>query len=101
MEAAGKKLASPQSGRLSSVKMSSLPSAIRDEVAKLPDHQASKPILLGDGVMVLMVCERSGDKNNEEVRNKIRNLLGGERAELLSRRQMRDLYRSAFVDIRR
>lgn len=101
MEAAGKKLASPQSGRLSAIKLSSLPPAIRDEVAKLPDRQASKPIQIGDGVMVLMVCERTGEKNNEDVRNQIRNMLGAERAELLSRRQMRDLYRSAFVDIRR
>ena len=101
LEAAGKKFASPQSGRLSAVKLSSLPPTVRDEVAQLPDRQASKPIQLGDGVMVLMICERTGDKNNEEVRNRIRAMLAAERAELLSRRQMRDLYRSAFVDIRR
>lgn len=101
MDAAGKKLAAPQSGRLSDIKLSSLPPAVRDEVAQLGDRQASKPIQLGDGVMILMICERAGDKNNEEVRNRIRAMLSAERAELLSRRQMRDLYRSAFVDIRR
>ena len=101
MDAAGKKLASPQSGRLSDIKLSSLPPQVRSEIAQLDDRQASKPIRLGDGVMVLMICGRTGDKNNEDVRNRIRNMLAGERAELLSRRQMRDLYRSAFVDIRR
>lgn len=101
MDAAGKRLGSPQSGRLSDIKLASLPPAIRDQVATLEDRQASKPIRLGDGVMVLMICERSGDKNNEEVRTRIRNMLSGERAELISRRQMRDLYRSSFVDIRR
>jgi peptidyl-prolyl cis-trans isomerase SurA len=101
MDAAGKKLASPQSGRLSNIKLSRLPPQGRGEVAQLSDRQASKPIRLGDGVMVLMICERTGDRNNEDVRNRIRNMLAGERAELLSRRQMRDLYRSAFVDIRR
>ncbi|MCD6073652.1 MAG: hypothetical protein K0Q70_535, partial [Rhodospirillales bacterium] len=75
--------------------------AVRDEVAQLGDRQASKPIRLGEGVMILMICERTGDKNNDEVRNRIRAMLSAERAELLSRRQMRDLYRSAFVDIRR
>lgn len=101
MDAAGKKLGSPQSGRLSDIKMSSLPESVRNEISKLGDRQASGPIRLGDGVMVLMICERKGDANNEEIRNRIRQMLGSERAELLSRRQMRDLYRRAFVDIRR
>ncbi len=101
MDAAGKKFASPQSGRLSDIKLSSLPPAVRDEVANLGDRQASKPIRLGDGVMILMICERTGDKNNEEVRNRMRAMLAAEKAELVSRRQMRDLYRAAFVDIRR
>ena len=101
MDAAGKKFASPQSGRLADIKLASLPPAVRDEVAQLGDLQPSKPIRLGDGVMILMICGRTGDKNNDEVRNRIRGMLGAERAELLSRRLMRDLYRAAFVDIRR
>jgi len=101
MDAAGKKFASPQSGRLSNIKLSSLPPKVRDEIAQMPDRQASNPIQLGDGVMILMICERTGDQNNDEVRNRIRNMMAADRAELLSRRQMRDLYRSAFVDIRR
>jgi peptidyl-prolyl cis-trans isomerase SurA len=101
MDAAGKKLASPQSGRLTDIKLASLPPAIRDEIGQLNDLQASKPIRVSDGVMILMICERRGDQANTEVRNRVRNMLTGERAELIARRQLRDLYRSSFVDIRR
>lgn len=101
MDAAGKKLASPQSGRLSDIKLASLPQAIRDQVGELKDREASKPIRVGDGVMVLMICQRKGDEVTAETRNRVRAMLTGERAELIARRQLRDLYRSAFVDIRR
>ena len=101
MDAAGKKLASPQSGRLSDIKLASLPQAIRDEVSQLKDREASKPIRVGDGVMVLMICQRQGDQVGAETRNRVRAMLTGERAELIARRQLRDLYRAAFVDIRR
>ncbi len=101
MDAAGKKLASPQSGRLSDIKLASLPQSIRDQVSQLKDREASKPIRVGDGIMVLMICQRQGDQVTIETRNRVRTILLGERAELIARRQLRDLYRSAFVDIRR
>ena len=100
MEATGKRLGSPQSGRLSNVKLSSLPPAIRDAVAPLKDGQTSTPLQVGDGIMVLMICERSGDVDTE-MRGRVRAMLTGERGELIARRQLRDLYRSAFVDVRK
>jgi peptidyl-prolyl cis-trans isomerase SurA len=101
MEAAGKKLGSPQSGQLANVKLASLPPAIRDAIKDLQNGQTSGPIPVGDGLVVLMVCERKGDVANAEVRARVENMLLNEKGELLARRLMRDLYRQAFVDIRK
>ncbi len=101
MEAAGKKLGSPQSGQLANVKLASLPAVIRDAIQDLQNGQTSKPIEVGDGLVVLMVCERNGDVGNTAVRARVESMLYAEKAELLSRRLMRDLYRQAFVDIRK
>ena len=86
---------------MSDIKLASLPQSIRDQVSQLKDREASKPIRVGDGIMVLMICQRQGDQVTIETRNRVRTILLGERAELIARRQLRDLYRSAFVDIRR
>ena len=48
-----------------------------------------------------MICERVGGEEDREVRNRVRNLLTQERGELIARRQLRDLYRAAFLDVRR
>ncbi len=62
----------------------------------------SRPIRIGsEGLMVLMVCERLGSEEVREVRNRVRNMLTQERGELIARRQLRDLYRAAFLDIRK
>jgi peptidyl-prolyl cis-trans isomerase SurA len=74
MDAAGKRLGSPQSGRLTNVRLTSLPTNIRNAISGLQDGQASAPIPLGDGVMVLMVCERSDDQSAAEMRNRVRNM---------------------------
>ena len=101
IEAAGKRLGSAQSGRLTNAKLSSLSPAIREAIGELPDKQASRPIRVGEGIMVLMICERVGGEGDRQVRNRVRNMLTEERGELIARRQLRDLYRAAFLDVRR
>lgn len=73
--------------------------ALRSVVLKLPVGKASEPITVKDGVLVVMVCERTGGAglpNADEVRNRI----GRERLDLLARRYMRDLRMAAFIDVR-
>ena len=101
MEAAGKRVGSPQSGRLNNVKLSSLPPAIREAVISLQVAEASRPVRIGEGIMVLMVCERSNDEGDAEMRNRVRGMLIQERGELIARRQLRELYRAAFLDVRK
>jgi peptidyl-prolyl cis-trans isomerase SurA len=85
------------SGDLGTVKPGDLPPAIRDVVMTLPVGQASPPLRFSGGLRILVVCER---KDSGIDRAKIRDGLAGQRLDMLARRYMRDLRRSANIDVR-
>lgn len=91
----------PQSGRLGTVKLGELPAPLREIVGKLDILQASQPIPDAGGFRVMMVCGRSGEAGaGLPSRDQIRSQIEQERLELMARRYLRDLRRSAFVDVR-
>jgi peptidyl-prolyl cis-trans isomerase SurA len=90
-------IGSPGSGDLGTVKPGDLPPRIRDVVLSLPIGQASAPIEVPGGLSILIVCERTDSGID---RDKIRDRLSAQRLDMLARRYMRDLRRSANVDIR-
>jgi len=96
----GKKLGAPQSGRLSNVDLSSLDAQIRGAIENLQTGQASQPIQSGGGMVLLMVCDRQNSSSEEEMRQRVAEELGRERAELISRRMLRNLWRQAVIDPR-
>ena len=49
-------------------------------------------------IQIIMVCERQTSK--QLTRNQIRETLLRQRVDMLSRRYLRDLRRSAFIDLR-
>jgi peptidyl-prolyl cis-trans isomerase SurA len=100
METIGRELGTQQSGSLGTVKLSALPDSLRSAVEDLAIGQPSKPVQTGTGVIVLMVCERSGDAGPETVRKRIENMLFQQRRDAAARRYLRDLRRSAFIDVR-
>lgn len=100
MDALAGELGTPQSGALGKVKLSSMPGPLRTAVENLPVGQPSKPVQTTNGVIVLMVCERSGDAGPESVRNRIEQMLFNQRREAAARRYLRDLRRAAFIDVR-
>lgn len=87
----------PGSGDLGTVRPGDLPPRIRDVVISLPIGQPSPPVEVPGGLGILVVCERT-DSGVDRV--KIRDRLSGQRLDMLARRYMRDLRRSANVDIR-
>jgi peptidyl-prolyl cis-trans isomerase SurA len=101
MEALGKALRSPRSGKLSNVKLTDLPESLRAIVGKLRIGQPSMPVRTQGGVLVLMVCEKRGGGPDPKLRRRIENLLKSQKAELIARRVLRNLRRTAFIDIRR
>ncbi|MHC4064110.1 MAG: peptidylprolyl isomerase [Planctomycetota bacterium] len=85
------------SGDLGNVKLADLPGNLRQVVESLPLERPSEPLRVAGGIAVLVVCDRQGDQVN---RDRIRDNLLAQRAEMLSRRKLHDLRRAANVDVR-
>lgn len=94
------KFGSKQSGRIKVSDISQLPVGIRTIVQKINIAEPSKPIRTSTGILVLMVCSRSGGELLPNFRSSIKNRLLQERAVIMDRRMLRNIRRSAFVDIR-
>ena len=80
--------------------------AVRDLAPKLRKvalslelNQPSKPVILDNGVLVVMVCERD-EPTGLPSREEIEESLTRQRVDMLARRYMRDLRRAAFLDLR-
>jgi peptidyl-prolyl cis-trans isomerase SurA len=97
LEAIAADAGGPGSGDLGTVKLSDLPAATQDVVRSLPIGQPSEPVPVPGGLNVLVVCERIDTGID---RDGIREQLVNQQLDLLSRRYMRDLRRSANVDMR-
>jgi peptidyl-prolyl cis-trans isomerase SurA len=80
---------------LGEVKMSVLPDDIRPKVADLALETASEPMQVAGGYAILMVCERSGGIDREQIRRNLQQ----ERLNMLAQRYMRDLRRQANIEI--
>jgi peptidyl-prolyl cis-trans isomerase SurA len=81
---------------LGEVKMSALPDDIRPKVADLPVETPSEPLKVAGGYAILMVCERAGGIDREQIRRNLRQ----ERLNMLAQRYMRDLRRQANIEVR-
>lgn len=88
---------SPGSGDLGTVKMSEMPRELREIVGPLPVGQPSAAIRVPAGFSILLVCSRNFDGIDRE---EIRQTLVNQRLDMLARRYLRDLRRSASVDVR-
>lgn len=98
MEKLGKE-AGAAATRLRNVRVNSLAADLRGPARALEVGKVSEPITERNGVVVMMVCDRKGDGAIPDVQQ-IRNALGQRELNLLVRRYLRDLRRSAFLDVR-
>ena len=96
--AAANEAGTPQPATAATFKLKDLNAELRALAASLDVGQASDPIRVPSGVQVLMICERQEDVGPD--RDVIRRTIERERVDMLSRRYLRDLRRSAFVDLR-
>jgi peptidyl-prolyl cis-trans isomerase SurA len=96
-----KELGTGLSGDLGRLKLSELPGELRTVVASLETGVPSAPVVTGDSVRVLMVCDRVAPADaNAPKREEIERRLIVQRLELRARRYLRDLRDAAFLDIR-
>lgn len=96
----GKMSASEMSGALGKVKIGDLPPALGKIVLGLEVNQVSPPIRHENGLMLLMVCDRTDPPAQLPAPEAVKEQLMLQRVDLLARRYMRDLRNQAFLDIR-
>lgn len=80
--------------------LSSFPGALQNVIMSLPLNQASEPLLTQNGALVVMVCEKKSQDVQEFSRDDAIELIAGRKHSLLARRELRDLRRQAFIDVR-
>jgi peptidyl-prolyl cis-trans isomerase SurA len=97
----GKEKGSPQLSSEGRLRSDQVASGMRSIVAALEPGQASQPIVQKNGVGVIMVCEKTAPSAPTlPSREEIGETLTRQRLDTLARRYMRDLRRTAFVDVR-
>jgi peptidyl-prolyl cis-trans isomerase SurA len=100
MDAVAKEIASRDSGAMGIFRIGELSADMRKIVSNLDVGQPSQPFPVDGGLRVVMVCEREEPVANLPSRIEIQRQLSEQKLELQSRRFLRDLRQSAFVDIR-
>lgn len=99
MKKLSKEIGATGATRLKNVKVVNLSAALQKPARSLAIGKASAPIESSSGLVVLMICERKGDANLPQA-NEVRRQLGARRLDILTRRYLRNLRRSAYLDLR-
>lgn len=96
----GRRLALPTES-LGTKRVGELDGMLRRAVANLPPNRPSEPMDATEGIQVVMVCDRQESTTIAlPSREQVRRMVEDERMDMLSRRYIRNLRRSAFIDIR-
>jgi peptidyl-prolyl cis-trans isomerase SurA len=82
------------------VRAGDLPPDLRAVVMALQPGQASKPVPARGGIGVVMVCQRVDPPSPVPTTDQVYDQIMHQRMDQMARRYLRDLRRSAFVDIR-
>ena len=101
MKLLAKEIGLTESKMISNVRLSSLLPTLRRVTQRLEVGQASRPIRTKAGILVLMICSKNIDKDENKIRNNIAQYISQKRAELISRRELMNLRRSAFIEVRK
>jgi peptidyl-prolyl cis-trans isomerase SurA len=98
----GKEKGSAQLSSEGRLRVDQVTPAMRNIVLGLEVGQTSPPIVQKNGVGVVMMCEKAAPSSAPTVpsRDEVGETLMRQRLETLARRYMRDLRRTAFVDVR-
>ena len=96
----GRTLEYAESGDLGTVRVGDVPQEVRDAIGGLAVGQASAPLRVGQGIRILMVCDRQQPEARLPNRNAIRDRLGRQRLDMMARRYIRDLRNDAVIETR-
>ena len=100
MQVLEKEIGLPNSKLISGVKLSNFVPNVRMVAQDLEIGQASPPIQTKAGILILMVCSKKINNDEKKIRRKVARDISQKQAELISRRELMNLRRSAFIEIR-
>lgn len=95
-----KELGVPPPAEPQQLRIGDLAPRIREVVTPLKVGEASAPLRIDPGLLMVMVCVREDAPNNLPSRDDIAENLLRQRLDVLARRYLRDLRRASFVDVR-
>lgn len=93
-----REMGTPQPARPAGFRLGDLNERLRKLASETEVGVTSAPSVTPNGVQIVMVCDR--EEAGALPRDQIRDTLLRQRVDMLSRRYLRDLRRSAFVDLR-
>lgn len=88
------------SGPLGTLALGDLPGHVRAVVENLPENRPSPPVMTPAGVVSLMVCGREIRGGKEDLRENLKLRIRSQRLADFARQYLRDLKRTALVEIR-
>ena len=93
-----REMGTPQPAAPAAFRLGDLNENLRRVAAEIAVGVASEPLRNPSGIQIIMVCDRQ--ETGALPRDQIRETLLRQRTDMLARRYLRDLRRSAFVDLR-
>jgi peptidyl-prolyl cis-trans isomerase SurA len=96
----GRELGAASAGDLGRVELDKLPPPVRQIVAPLRPGQVGEPLRTADGVILLMVCDRQEQALSPDARAQVERRIFEQRMSAAARQHLRDLRRTALLDIR-
>ncbi len=100
LDESGRALNTPQSGSLGKINIEELPLTISTAIRNLPANKVSPTIRVAEGLLLMMVCEWDKPMSRLPPKKEVRARLGDRQLNLLMQRYMRDLRRTAYIDLR-
>jgi len=80
--------------------LASLPEPLQKIINQLEIHQTSEPLLTEKGALLIMVCKKQSKTATQFTEDNAREAIAERKLSLLSRRELRDLRRHAFIEVR-
>ena len=80
--------------------LSSFPAPLQKIIHSLEINQTSQPLLTQEGALLVTICNKKHQKTDTFTREDAQNLIISRKHSLLGARELRDLRRHAFIDIR-
>ena len=79
---------------------SKIPPDLQKILEPLPLNKTSAPLLTEEGAMLVMVCDKETTKGSELTLEEVKDIVAGRKYSMLARRELRDLRRNAFINLR-